>query len=387
MPETDAAPRLRILLLTRSYPEEGDLYQYPFVHRRVLAYRAAGHDVLVFRQGEDDAASKHVFDGVECLTGGPIAIASAVAKFGPDVIAAHGFCETMWPMLEDIAGHVPVRAWLHGSEIPAFFRAKAECIGDPQARERALAAVEERRRFWCRFLGGLPNRFGLVFVSNSAVGLMREDVGALIDDAEVSVIPNPIDTDLFAYRPRTADDRLAVLSIRPFDSWTYGNDMTVAAIRSLAGREGFERMRFTIIGDGPLFEETLSPLTGMTNVTIQRRFLDQRDIAAEHSRHGIFLVPTRLDTQGVSRDEAMASGLVPVTNAVSAVPEFVDDECGALAPADDPQALADAIWAMVADPGLYLSRSIAAADRVRRQSGQDRVIPAELALLTQAADG
>lgn len=35
-----------------------------------------------------------------------------------------------------------------------------------------------------------------------------------------------------------------------------------------------------------------------------------------------FWFPTRMDTQGVSRDEAMCSGLVPITNKVAAVPEF-----------------------------------------------------------------
>jgi glycosyltransferase involved in cell wall biosynthesis len=378
---------LRILVLTRSYPSEADLYQYPFVHRRVLAYRAAGHVVGVFRQGQGDRASNHAFDGVECLTGGPAAFKAAAEHFRPDVIAAHGFCETMWPMLAGTAGHVPVRAWLHGSEIPAFFRAKAECIADPVARERALAAVDQRREFWRAFLSDYPQRFGLVFVSSSAVAMMREDVGALIDDAKVSVIPNPIDTDLFAYRAKTPEDRFAVLSIRPFDSPTYGNDMTVAAIRSLAGRAGFERTRFTIIGDGPLFDQTLEPLAGFENVTIQRRFITQREIAAEHARHGVFMVPTRLDTQGVSRDEAMASSLVPVTNAVSAVPEFVDDSCAVLAPPGDSEALADGLWAMVEEPALFLARSAAAAERVRRQSGQDRVIPAELALLGEAAHG
>jgi glycosyltransferase involved in cell wall biosynthesis len=383
----EAAQRPRILVLTRSYPEDGNLYQYPFVHRRVLAYRAAGHDVLVFRQGDGNSVSSHGIDGVECVTGGPIACDAAIARFRPHVIAAHGFCETMWPMLEGVAGKVPVRAWLHGSEIPAFFRAKAQCIADSRAREHVLATVELRHSFWRDFLAALPDDFGLVFVSNSAVDLMREDVGALIDDADVSVIPNPIDTDLFAYRAKSADERFAVLSIRPFDSPTYGNDMTVAAICSLAKRDGFGRMRFTIIGDGPLFEDTLAPLAGLANVTIQRRFIDQREIAAEHARHGIFLVPTRLDTQGVSRDEAMASGLVPVTNRVSAVTEFVDESCAALARADDSEALADALWAMVGDPELFMSRSAAAAARVRRQSGQDRVIPAELALLADAANG
>ena len=43
---------MRILVLTRSYPAPGDLYQYPFVHRRVLAYARAGHEVVVFRPGK-----------------------------------------------------------------------------------------------------------------------------------------------------------------------------------------------------------------------------------------------------------------------------------------------------------------------------------------------
>ena len=51
-----------------------------------------------------------------------------------------------------------------------------------------------------------------------------------------------------------------------------------------------------------------------------------------HKKNGIFMVPTRLDSQGVSRDEAMSSGLVPITNNVAAIPEFVDDTCGMLAP-------------------------------------------------------
>jgi len=376
---------LRILVLTRSYPAAGDLYQYPFVHRRVLAYRGLGHEVTVFRQGEDELAERHVFDGVECLTGGPSGLARLVAEWQPGVIAAHGFSEAMWPVLAPLAGQVPVRAWLHGSEIPAFFRAKAECIAEPDGRSRTLASVEARRRFWVQFLAEPPSRFGLVFVSNSAMEMMREDVGTAIDRADTAVIPNPIDTDLFAYRAKAAEDRFSVLSIRPFDSPTYANDLSVAAIRHLAARDGFADMRFTIIGDGPLFEDTLAPLAGLPNVAIHRRFLDQREIAAEHARHGIFLVPTRLDTQGVSRDEAMASGLVPVTNMVSAIPEFVDASCAGLAPPDDAKALADALWEMVQAPQIYLARSAAAAARVRGQSGSERVVPTELALLAAAS--
>ena len=387
MQPMDAAQKLRILLLTRSYPEDGDLYQYPFVHRRVLAYRAAGHDVRVFRQGECGSASAHVFDGVECLTGGPAAFGAAVQRLRPDVIAAHGFCETMWPMLKGMGGDVPVRAWLHGSEIPEIARGQAAGLTDPAARTKAVAIVEERRRFWSRFVGDPPPRFGLVFVSQSAAAMMRSDVPGLPCEGFVSVIPNPIDTDLFAYREKGPEDRLRILSIRPFDTRARGNDISVAIIRHLAAREGFDRLRFTIIGDGPLFDGTLAPLAGYANVDIRRGFISQRAIAAEHAAHGIFLVPTRLDTQGVSRDEAMASGLVPVTNSVTAVPEFVDRGCAALAGAEDAEGLADALSAMIANPELFLARSAAAAARVRRQSGHGHVIPAELALLEAASRG
>ena len=86
-----------------------------------------------------------------------------------------------------------------------------------------------------------------------------------------------------------------------------------------------------------------------------------------------------MDTQGVSRDEAMASGLVPVTNAVAAIPEFVDATCGVLAPAEDAHELAEGLLAIIRDPRLFANMSAAAAQRVRRQSAHDAVIQREMA--------
>lgn len=376
---------MRILVVPRSYPTAGDLYQYPFVHRRVVAYRAAGHKVAVFRPGIEPAPQRHAFDGVDWTAGNPAALARFVGEWRPDVIAAHGFTESMWDALAPVAGRVPMRAWLHGSEIPEFYRQKAVRISDAGAREAALTGVERRCRFWAEFLPDMPERFGLVFVSHSAVGLARVDWGNALKAESYFVVPNPIDTDLFAYREKQAADRFSILSIRPFDNWTYGNDMTVGAIQRLACRPGFDRLRFTIVGDGPLFDETLAPLRHLPTVSIQRRFLTQQQVSAEHARHGIFLVPTRLDTHGVSRDEAMASGLVPVTNQVSAVPEFVDRTCAALAPPEDAAGLAEALDEMIEVPQLFLTRSAAAAGRVLSTTGHFIVVPQELDLLQTAA--
>lgn len=372
--------KLRILVVTRSYPAAGDLYQYPFVHRRVLAYREAGHEVAVFRPS-DGATAGHEYEGITCRSGDGAALAAIAAAFRPDVVAVHGLSEAMWPALSGL-GSLPICAWLHGSEIPAFFRAKAKAIAEGDERTASLRQVDVRKTFWADLLRDRPE-LKLVFPSVSAVEMMREDLGDWL--LNYAVIPNPIDTSLFAYQPKRDEHRFKVLSIRPFDSTTYANDLSVAAIIALTGRPDFQRLHFTIIGDGPLFDKALKPLQGMENVTIRREFLTQSEIAAEHSRHGIFLVPTRLDTQGVSRDEAMSSGLVPVTNSIPPVLEFADDACAGLAAPNDAVGLAEKLWEMIESAALFRQRSEAAARRVRRQSANDLIIPRELDLLAEVA--
>ncbi|RVQ67628.1 glycosyltransferase [Croceicoccus ponticola] len=370
---------MRIALLTRSYPSEDNLYQYPFVHRRVVAYLAAGHAVKVIRLGA--TTGQHSFDGVECHTVTLADFAAAVTGFSPDVVAVHGPDESIWPALRSLYGKWPVCGWLHGSEIPDFFRAKANCRPHDE-RDGALAAVEHRAAFWRETLAPWPDELSLTFVSECSIGMMERDLApSTLQRDRIAVIPNPIDTSLFVHHAKTAAHRYRILSIRPYDAVTYGNDMAVKAVHLLSRRPDFSAMRFTFVGDGPLFDDTLAPLRQFANVTIERRFLRQQEIARMHRDHGMFLVPTRLDTQGVSRDEAMASGLVPITNTVCAVPEYVDADCAGLAGADDAAGLADQIARMIDNPALFLARSTAAAARVRSQSGHEIVIPRELAWL------
>ncbi len=77
----------------------------------------------------------------------------------------------------------------------------------------------------------------------------------------------------------------------------------------------------------------------------------------------------------------MASGLVPVTNAVTAIPEFVDESCGVLAAGEDAEAMAKGIAELYEEPEQFAALSIAAAARVRRQSDLLRIIGAEMGLM------
>lgn len=271
--------------------------------------------------------------------------------------------------------------WLHGSEIPGFLKRKSAL--DRQPTEIADELFKNCCGFWRSFHRDKPEGAPLVFPSQTAVRYAAEGLDAPLESPVV--IANPIDTDLFEYRPKKTETRLGVLMIRPFDSRAYGNDLAIAAISSLRASPALQDVRFKVIGDGPLFEETVGPIRDVSNVSIHQGFLTQKQVAEEHRSHGIFLVPTRLDTQGVSRDEAMSSGLVPVTNAIEPIDEFVDEACAGLAAPDDADALARLVADLVDDPQAFIRKSACAAERIRATRSSARIIPQDLALLSAAS--
>ena len=88
-----------------------------------------------------------------------------------------------------------------------------------------------------------------------------------------------------------------------------------------------------------------------------------------------------MDTQGVSRGEAMSSGLVPIASNCTAIPEFVDEKCGILIPPESYVELADAIEKLYNDPDLFMKLSEGAAKRVRSQCSKEHTIDKELKLI------
>ena len=143
----------------------------------------------------------------------------------------------------------------------------------------------------------------------------------------------------------------------------------------------FDKLEFMIIRDGPLIDEHIKPIKHFTHVKYQKNFLQHHQIAKIHKNYGIFLIPTRMDSQGVSRDEAMASGLVPITNNVAAIPEFVDSECGILVEPENAKLLADAIEFLYKNPEEFMRLSRNDANRVRMQCDKDWIISKELDII------
>lgn len=373
------------LVLAKNYPSYEDLYKHAFVHRRVVEYRNRGLDVDVFRIG-NEGLDYYEFEGVDVVHGSAGHLRAMLEEGGHEAVLVHFLDERMWEVLKDFVDRKRIYVWAHGAEIQSASRRQFDHRDDAQ-RDRARRLGERRMRFWKQLLDDPHPNLKLVFVSEWFARDVMEDVGVEIPRASYEVIHNFIDTDLFGYTKKSADANARILSIRPYESAKYANDLSVKAVLRLSESPEFEHMHFCFMGDGALFDETLAPLRGLSNVSIERRFLTQSQIAALHREYGVFLCPTRMDAQGVSRDEAMASGLVPVTNAVTAVPEFVDADCGILAGADDADGLAEGILALYRDPERFLQLSQSASERVNAQSGYEQTIAREIDLFSGQHQG
>lgn len=370
----------RLLLVTNGYPSTKRPYRNAFVHRRVLWYRRRGVAVDVVCAVRGLETTSYVYDGVIVTLCDPSVLRETLSLSQHDAIAVHFLDEYIWSAICDAASSTRTVVWVHGAEIQPYERRAFNFTTDIE-RTRAQRNSEARLAFWRRVVAGAPESLQLVFVSRTFAEETWSDLGVRLPEAQWRVIHNPIDDELFRFEPKDADARRNILSVRPHDSRIYANDLVASVIRGLSVYPEFSSLRFRLVGDGPLFDENFAGLGSFKNVTIERRLLRQSEVADLHREHGIFLVPTRGDTQGVSRDEAMASGLVPVTNLVGAVGDFTGPEEAILTGPDDVEGMVQGIRQLVKDPGRFLQMSQAAAARVRTQSAAAKIVRHELAAL------
>ncbi|MGE8548994.1 MAG: glycosyltransferase family protein [Alcaligenes sp.] len=368
------------LVLAKQYPAYDDLYRYGFLHSRVRAYKKAGQLVDMYKIHNGPAEYRE-FENIDVATGDASLLDATLATGQVKHVLVHIMDQNMWRVLEKYLDKIKVTVWAHGSEIQAWWRRdfEFELMSEPEiARQKKLS--EQRATFWRKLLSNPPDNFHMVFVSSYFAEEVFEDLKVSLPKEKYSVIHNPIDTELFSYVEKKVDQRKKILSIRSFASKKYANDLSVQAILRLSETPIFNDLNFKLIGDGVLFEETVAPVKKFPNVDIERKFITHQEIAEIQKEYGIFLNPTRWDSQGVSRDEAMASGLVPVTTAITAVTEFADSNCAVLAESEDVDSMVTGIINLYKNPQIFSEMSKNAASRVRNQSAKHIIIAKEFAL-------
>ena len=373
----------KLLVICNAYPSEQALYRNGFIHRRVKAYKEAGLYVEVFYNHEPvQQAYQYEFDGVRVTVGNEGALELHVASNDFDGYLIHFAEPQRIRPLQKLNVKKPVIVWVHGFEAEAWYRRWFNFIN---TSEDIKAALEKKDTYYLKqnaFFHDLMTQeeLNVSFVNVSKwfqKYVVEPDNGAEFRNS--TVIPNLVDEEVFPYREKEDKKRFKILSIRPFASLKYANDQTVGAILELSKRPYFKALSFTIWGSGPMFDQTVEPLRQFDNVKLENRFFTQEEIRDLHAEHGIFLSPTRFDSQGVSMCEASSSGLVTISSEIAAVPEFIEHRVsGLLAQPESINDLADLIEELYFDAELFQRLSKQGSLAMLEKCGRKATIGAEV---------
>ncbi len=370
------------LLLTNMYPSEHDLYRNAFVHRRIKLYKEFGLNVDVYSLDKKGTLlSNYEFESIKVLKGDYKGLETILKFKKYKKILIHFVNEDMIKVLDKICYDIPRIVWLHGFEVSRWNRRIFNYTEEQINTNKDVWDIMDKIKMF--FLRSIykDKRYKFIAVSNwLKTECCEVDANCKIENCDI--IPNVIDENLFKYTPKSKDERLKILSIRPFTANNYANDLSVKAILELSKKSFFYELEFNIYGRGLLFKEITNDIKHFKNVNLYEKFISQSEIANLHRQHGIFLCPTRLDTHGVSMCEAMSSGLVCISNDVCAISEYlVDNECGLLVKEEDYIGIANAIEYLYYNPDEFLKMSKVASEYIKLKCGIEATIKKEIQLI------
>lgn len=183
----------------------------------------------------------------------------------------------------------------------------------------------------------------------------------------------------FSFKQKERDYRLKFFTIKSFASTTYANDITRDVILELSSKPYFNKLNFTIVGRGRLWDSITADLKGFENVTLINRFLDRDEIKEMHDKHGVMLMPSRQDSQGLSTCEGISSGLVAITSFNSGIPEYVDINQNYLC--KTVKGFVDSVEELFFHPDRFVEKSKKANILVKKKCTIEKVAHRELAII------
>lgn len=372
---------MKAVVISTHYPNYDYIYGDVFVHTRLKQYKFFFEVVVVGYNQTLVNDRQYEYESIQ------VTIVNKLDRFfyllekeKPDVIIGHLVQYVYIDFLLQLKK--PLVFFFHGFEITSWKRRMMNYTSIGDIRYLLPYIMENTRQLnkIKRLIkeGNKRADVKFIFVSNWLKAAAEYDLSINIKNGYV--IPNGINVDLFAHRQKSVDDRKKILLIRSFKAINYANDIAIEAILKLSEKEYFKEFEISIYGEGYLFRPLTERIKHFPNVTVNNFFVENKNIPQIHAKHGIFLCPSRLDTQGVSMCEAMASGLVPITSEIGGIPEYcADKKSGFLTKSVDE--IVSRIELLYKNPDLFLNMSAAAREAIMTKCDVNNVIADEIRII------
>ena len=220
---------------------------------------------------------------------------------------------------------------------------------------------------------------------------MRTDILAhfTVSPERVVVIHNGVDANSFHRTDRR--DALARLGVTPPYVLFVGRISEQKGIFHLleASRRlpaGVQLVLCAAAPDTPELERRLAAdVAGRPGVRWINAMVPREDVVQLYSHAACFVCPSVYEPFGIINLEAMACATPVVASAVGGIPEVVvDGETGLLVRPGDPEALADALARLLADPGRGAAMGRAGRRRVEELFAWERIAERTLATYEDA---
>ncbi|HSN55919.1 MAG TPA: glycosyltransferase family 4 protein [Candidatus Sulfomarinibacteraceae bacterium] len=197
---------------------------------------------------------------------------------------------------------------------------------------------------------------------------LAEPARALRAGGPVELAPLGVDTGLFRPDGERADLEgdpclLQVASLTPVK----GQALLLDAVARVVGRHPAAHLH--LVGDGPLAGDLAerAAALGIAGRVRLHRHVEHHRLPPIYRAADLHVVSSRFESQGMAVLEAAACGTASVGTSVGILPELEEHGAALTVTPKDPEALADALVAVVREPDRMRAMAHRAAELVRRE--------------------
>lgn len=335
---------------------------------QILYGGLGGHAAVAFSlvEGLPDARHRLIFFGIEPPKPDYLEICEALGASYQSVVKSPGLdLRSLAAVVSDLTRGRPDAIVVHSpTTLPAAILSQLS-HGAPVALVDHQPLRAKLTRHWVALGAALTFAQAVVFLTTEAERAARVRLHHAPRRAEVRIIPNGIDTELFSPGAQPGPEHVGLMMASRLNEKRDHLTLLEAFAQVRRSHPDVD-VRLAIAGDGPtrpILEKKLVAMGSGSEIQLTGD-LTQSELAEAMKRSSIYVHSSLAETMSTAVMQAMAAGLPVVVTDVGGMRDLVvDGEHGYIVPPGNVEAMSEAMSRLVESPDLR--RKMGAAARKR----------------------